>query len=162
MAPIGAGVYALSALSALFTGWASDRWLRAGAGSNRVRKTGLIAGFATLTGCLLACAHAGRVEALLAMAGCGVGLGILTVGIFSSVQTLAGPGAVGRWFGVQNFAANLSGVSAPIITGVVVDHTGSFASAFVIAAALAVAGMIAYGLIVRRIEPIDWHAAASP
>ena len=29
--------------------------------------------------------------------------------------------------------------------------------AFLIAAVLALVGMIAYGLIVRRIEPVDWH-----
>jgi hypothetical protein len=39
----------------------------------------------------------------------------------------------------------------------VVDRTGSFSSAFLVAAALALVGVIAYGLIVRRIEPVDWH-----
>ena len=29
--------------------------------------------------------------------------------------------------------------------------------AFLITAALALVGMVAYGLIVRRIEPVDWH-----
>ena len=61
--------------------------------------------------------------------------------------------------GVQNFSANLAGISAPVITGVVVDRTGSFSSAFLIAAAVALVGMLAYGVIVRRIETIDWHAS---
>jgi hypothetical protein len=39
----------------------------------------------------------------------------------------------------------------------IVDRTGHFASAFVVAAILAVLGMLAFGLIVRRIEPIDWR-----
>jgi hypothetical protein len=38
-----------------------------------------------------------------------------------------------------------------------VDRTGSFASAFLIAAALALVGALAYGVIVRRIEPVAWH-----
>jgi len=41
MAQIGAGVYALSALTCVLTGWVSDHWLTAGASSNRVRKTAL-------------------------------------------------------------------------------------------------------------------------
>jgi cyanate permease len=60
--------------------------------------------------------------------------------------------------GVQNTCANLAGITAPLITGVVVDQTGSFTAAFVIAAALGVIGTVAFGLIVRRIEPIDWRA----
>jgi hypothetical protein len=44
--------------------------------------------------------------------------------------------------------------------GIAVDHTGSFAAGFVIAAVLALVGMVAYGVIVRRIEPIDWRVTA--
>jgi len=48
MAQIGAGVYALSAITSVLTGWVSDRWLKGRAGSNRVRKAGLLTGFAGL------------------------------------------------------------------------------------------------------------------
>jgi MFS family permease len=159
MAPIGAGVYALSAGTSALTGWACDRWLRAGADPSRVRMSGLIAGLALVTACLIACAQAESVGALLAMAGCGVGIGIWTPALFVSAQTLAGPHAAGRWFGIQNCIGNLAGMTAPLATGMVVDRTGHFASAFVIAAILAVVGILAFGLIVRRIEPIDWHTA---
>jgi MFS family permease len=157
MAQIGAGVYALSALSCILTGWVSDHWLRAGASSNRVRKTALLIGFAGIAVCMSACALAGPLGSLLAMVGCGICLGIVMPAFFATAQTLAGPEAAARWFGVQNFFGNLAGISAPVITGVVVDRTGSFSSAFLIAAVLAVVGIIAYGLIVRRIEPVDWH-----
>jgi MFS family permease len=157
MAQIGAGVYALSALTSILTGWVSDHWLTAGASSNRVRKTALLTGLVGIAVCMSVCALAGHRGSLLAMAGCGVCLGIVTPAIFASAQTLAGPDAAARWFGVQNFFANFGGISAPVITGVVVDRTGSFSSAFLVAAALALVGVIAYGLIVRRIEPVDWH-----
>jgi MFS family permease len=161
MAPLGAGVFALSAVTSVLTGWASDRWLKAGASSNRVRKSALLAGLAGLAACLSACAFAGPLGALAAMAGCGFCLGMLTPAIWASAQTLAGPGAAARWWGVQNFFANLGGISAPVITGVVVDRTGSFSSAFLIAAAGALVGALAYGVIVRRIETIDWRATDS-
>src|SRR5262249_14764948 len=102
MAPIGAGVYALSAGSSVLTGWASDRWVRGGAATNRVRKSGLIAGLTVMTACLIACAHASSVGALLALGGCGIGIGIWTPALFATVQTLAGPHATGRWMGIQN------------------------------------------------------------
>jgi MFS family permease len=161
MAQLGAGVYALSAATSVLSGWASDRWLKAGASSNRVRKTALLTGLAALAACLSVCAFAGPLGTLSALAGCGLGLGMLVPAIFASAQTLAGPGAAARWMGVQNFSANLAGISAPVITGVVVDRTGSFSSAFLIAAAVALVGMLAYGVIVRRIETIDWRASDS-
>jgi MFS family permease len=121
--------------------------------------SGLITGLAVVTACLLACSQANSIGALLAMAGCGVGIGIWTPALFVSAQTLAGPHAAGRWFGIQNCIGNLAGMSASLVTGMVVDRTGHFGSAFVIAAVLAVIGIVAFGLIVRRIEPIDWRTA---
>jgi MFS family permease len=120
----------------------------------------LIAGLAVLMVCLMACARANSFGALLAMAGCAVGIGIWTPALFASVQILAGPRAVGRWYGIQNCLGNLAGMTAPLATGLVVDRTGNFASAFVIAAILAVVGILAYVLVVRRIEPVDWRAPA--
>jgi MFS family permease len=159
MAQLGAGVYALAAATSVLSGRVSDRWLKAGASSNRVRKTALLTGLAALAAWLSVCSFAGPLGTLSALAGCGLGLGMLVPAIFASAQTLAGPGAAARWMGVQNFSANLAGISAPVITGVVVDRTGSFSSAFLIAAAVALVGMLAYGVIVRRIEPVDWHTA---
>jgi MFS family permease len=159
MAAVGAGVYVLSAATSVLSGWASDRWLRAGAAPGRIRLGGLIAALSIVTVCLTACAQANSVGALLAMAGCGVGIGIWTPALFVSAQTLAGPRAIGRWFGIQNCFGNLSGMTAPLVTGMVVDRTGHFAPAFVIAAMVAVVGIGAYLVIVRRMEPIDWRTA---
>jgi dipeptide/tripeptide permease len=63
--------------------------------------------------------------------------------------------------GIQNCIGNLAGMTAPIVTGMVVDRTGHFASAFAIAAVLAAIGILAFALIVRRIEPIGWGVAAA-
>jgi MFS family permease len=160
MAQIAAGVYALSALSATVSGSICDRWLASGASCNRVRKTALIVGMAGLALCIGACANAGPVASLLAMAGCGVSLGVVTPAIFSSTQTLAGAGAAARWMGIQNFFCNLAGIVGPVITGALVDRTGGFSVAFSVAAVLALVGLIAYGVIVPRIEPIEWTAVA--
>lgn len=162
MASLGAGVYALSALASVLSGWAGDRWLRSGASSTRVRLSAALGGLAGIAAGMSACAFVGPLGSVLAMAACGVGLGIVTPAIWASLQTLAGPRASARWMGVQNFCANLAGVAAPALTGVIVDRSGSFASAFVIAALIALIGMLALTVVVRRIEPIDWSGARSP
>jgi sugar phosphate permease len=53
---------------------------------------------------------------------------------------------------LQNFGGYLGGSLAPVVTGVIVDRTGSFVYALLIAAAVSLAGAIAYLLLVR--EPI--------
>jgi MFS family permease len=156
MAQIGAGIYAFYAVTSIITGWGSDRWRMAGATQNRVRKTSLITGLLLIAGCLVLCSYTGQLGSVLALIGCGVGFGIATPAIFASAQILAGPDAAARWMGVQNFVGNLAGITAPVVTGIAVDRTGSFSAGFVIAALVALVGILAYGVIVRRIEPIDW------
>lgn len=157
MAPIGAAVYLLAALAGVFTGWLSDDCLARGISGNSVRKTTLLVGFGGLALCFSVCAYSGHLGSLLALAGCGVSLGIKAAGMYNCVQTLGGPAASARWMGVQNTCANIAGITAPLITGLIVDRTGSFTAAFVIAAALAVVGIVAFGFVVQRIEPIDWQ-----
>jgi len=79
--------------------------------------------------------------------------------LYAITQTLAGPAAAARWVGVQNGLANIAGIVAPLITGFVVDRTGSFIGAFVTAAVVAFVGAAGWGLIIRRVEPVDWANA---
>jgi MFS family permease len=89
----------------------------------------------------------------------GFAFGMTTPNMFAIGQTLAGPRTAGKWMGVQNCVANLAGVVAPVITGLVVDRTGHYYWAFVIAAAVATAGIIGWGLLIRKVEPLDWATA---
>src|SRR5262249_29291891 len=138
MSSIAAGVYLLAAIASVLTGWACDRWLATGARGNRVRMTAMVVAFGGLAVWLSAWAWAGHLGSLLALAGCGVCLGIKTAALCACAQTLSGPGTAARWMGVQNFFSNLAGITAPIITGVAIDRTASFTVAFAIAAGLAV------------------------
>ena len=163
VAPLGATVYLLAALCGVLTGWLSDRRIAAGADGNRVRKTVMLTAFLGLAVGFTICALAGRWGSVVGMAECGVSLGIATAGIYIYVQSLAGPGAAARWMAVQNFCGNIAGISAPLVTGFVADRTGGFAAAFLLAAALAVVGLLAVCVLLRRIEPVDWaRAAQSP
>jgi cyanate permease len=81
--------------------------------------------------------------------------GIYTSNLFAITQTLAGPAAAGKWTSFQNGFGNLAGVLAPILTGFVVDRTGEFYIAFIVAAGFALAGaaMFVFGVgPIRRVQ----------
>jgi MFS family permease len=158
MATIGAGIYAVQAFSATVTGWASDRWIVEGASPNRVQKTLLVAGMLGNATVMMACASAGAATSIALLAASGACQGVIIPNIYAISQTLGGPRAAGQWMGVQNMIGNLSGVLAPLITGFVVDRTGHFYWAFAIAAAVALVGALAFGVLIRRVEPVVWAA----
>ena len=91
-----------------------------------------------------------------------VSFGFGSPNIFAIGQTLAGPRAAGKWVGFQNCVGNLAGIVAPIVTGMVVDRTGEFTWAFAVAAAVSLTGVVGWGLMIHRVEPIDWTAATPP
>ena len=71
-------------------------------------------------------------------------------------QTLAGRSAAGRWTGVQNAFGNLAGVTAPWVTGVIVNQTHSYVLAFVAAALASVIGGLSFLFVVGKVEPVVW------
>ena len=72
---------------------------------------------------------------------------------------LRSPGDAGRATGMLILGGNIFGILAPIVTGYVIQLTGSFDYAFVIAGALLVCGALSALLLTRR--PIVNMAAAS-
>ena len=59
----------------------------------------------------------------------------------------------------MNFANNLMGVVAPIATGYVFSRTHSFTSAFLLAAAVLVIGILAVIFLLGPIEPLPEPAS---
>src|SRR5262249_12602920 len=55
---------------------------------------------------------------------------------------------VGALTGLQNFFGNIGGLLAPIVTGYIVNATGSFSASFVVAGAIALFGAASYVFIV--------------
>ena len=80
-----------------------------------------------------------------------------TIGVVSA--TLAGPRAAGRWYAAQNLAGQVSGVLAPIVTGLIIDVTGHYAAAFLCAALLSLLSAFAFGVVVGRYEPVRWRSS---
>lgn len=62
---------------------------------------------------------------------------------------------------MQNLAGQLAGILAPLVTGFIVAQTGGFGWAFMTSAAIPLAGMIGWGIVLRRIEPLQWQRPMS-
>jgi ACS family D-galactonate transporter-like MFS transporter len=161
VAKYGGLLFLMSAISAALWGKLSDRWIRAGATPTLVRKATLVGGqigvgiFLVLT----AITHGGVFIAILALLGVSVGIGGCST--WAVTQTIAGPLAAGRWAGVQNFIGNMAGWVAPLLTGFLIDRTGRFESAFYITAAVAWLGAASWGLVMERVEPLNWERIAT-
>ena len=78
------------------------------------------------------------------------------IGPFDRDRAFAGPDATGRWVGVQNACGNVAGMIAPVVTGLLVDRTGGFDAAFVVAAIVSGIGFAGWVWVRPRIVPIDW------
>jgi MFS family permease len=159
MSELGGLIYVVYAASAMSSGWASDRWMERGASSNLVRKAAMIASNVGIALAMLGCAlgDAGLSIASLFLAA--VAFGLATTAIYATGQTLAGPHAAGKWISVQNCVGNVAGIVAPVITGLVIDRTGEFYWAFVVAGASAVMGIVAWGVVIRKVQPVKWDGA---
>src|SRR5262249_45641868 len=144
-------------VSAIVSGWLSDRLIAAGGSPTRVRKTFAGIGLVLSTIILPVCVVGDESIAMTLLILACLSFGLYTANVFAITQTLAGPRAAGKWTSMQNGFANLSGVVAPWLTGWVVQQTGQFYWAFVVAAAivLAAAGMFVFGI--GRIEQVEFQ-----
>jgi MFS family permease len=149
-------VYTAQAASALAFGWGCDRRVAGGADEGATCRL-LIAGGISLLGlAILGIAVAGDDRLLvICLILAGVAAGPCSTNLYAIAQIFAGPRAAGTYVGVQNAVGNLAGIVGPIVTGIIVDRTGSFLNAFYVAAAVCGAGALTWTLAVPRIAPLD-------
>jgi MFS family permease len=127
-------------------GWITDRLVRRGWNETRTRKIMLSASF--LFGLLLipAARAASPLRALAFLGGASL-VGMATGNMFAIIQSCAPPNEVGTWTGIENFAGNIGGVLAPTVTGILIARTGTYMSAFTLAAVVLVVGILGYGFV---------------
>lgn len=157
MATIGASAYLLTGAVTTLTGLVSDRLIARGATPTLVRKTCMGAGMGFAPIIVVVALVPDRATSMVFLLIACMSYGVYSSSHWATTQTIAGPLAAGKWSGLQNFVANLAGVIAPLITGVVVDRTGQFFWAFAISAAVALLGAVVYVFVLGRIEPVNWH-----
>ncbi len=161
MAEIGGVIYVVYAISAHLTGRISDWWMRRGASDTLVRKTFSVTAHIGVAISMLACAIGSPAVSIGSLLLAGIFFGFNTPTIYAVGQTLAGPRAGGKWIALQNCVGNAAGIVAPLVTGFIVDRTGQFGLAFLVAGAVSLAGAIGWGVIIRRVEPVAWAPAAT-
>ncbi|WP_329061408.1 MFS transporter [Amycolatopsis sp. NBC_01480] len=98
-------------------------------------------------------AYAGSIAVALVFLSIGAaGLAVSVPAGASIVAVIAPEGNSGTLGGLVNFIANLIGIAAPIVTGAVVDLTGSFSGAFLLTGVVLLAGIFCYTAVLGRIE----------
>jgi MFS family permease len=124
-------------------GWLADRLIRLGWRESRARKTIITVAFLTSLMLLPAGLVANDLMAVLLLGGAAL-VGLATGNILALLQLAAPEHEVGLWSGMQNFAGNLSGIVAPLATGLLIARTGSHYPGFVVAVIVLLTGIPIY------------------
>ena len=133
-------------------GWIADAFIRCGYNETVVRKSVVCLAF--FFGLLLI--PATRVSSALSSVWLIAGGSLAGLGWANTLafpQCCAPDNEVGTWTGVMNFAANLGGVVAPLVTGFLIARTGSYTPGFTLGALVLVAGAFSYWFILGELKP---------
>ena len=142
--------YAVFGVCQPLGGWIADRLISRGWDETRTRKTMITIGFTF--GLLMIPAAIAQSASVAVGLIVGAGLvGLSTANQLVILQSCAPHDEVGVWTGFLNFAGNIGGVAAPLITGFLIAWTGSFVAGFVLGPLLLVSGLLAYWFIVGRL-----------
>jgi predicted MFS family arabinose efflux permease len=157
MSRVTAAAFLVIGTVTLVTGWVSDRLIAAGHSPTRVRRAAVVGGLSVASSLLLlgfVPRNPSLSLAIIAVA-C-IGYGAFASNHWAITQTLAGSEMAGRWSSLQNGVANLSGIVAPWVSGLIMQVNGSSRMAFVVAGGVALAGACFWGFLVTRVEPVQW------
>jgi MFS family permease len=153
--------YAVNAVSALAIGALADHWVRGGGNPTRVYKWIMAANHVAGFLCIGAIPFLGAPAAIAALFVFQIASGASYPGLFAIPQIIAGPAATARWVGVQNACGNAAGLVAPVLAGWLAHTSGSFDSAFALAAGINLAGLVGWVWIMQKVEPRDWSAGGA-
>ena len=135
-------------------GWLIDALIERGYEETRVRQTVLVGGM------LLGLAVFGATltnDPAWAIVWISIALSGLSAAapVGWSLPSLIAPrGGTGTIGGIMNFANNAMAIAAPIVTGAIVQATGSFQGAFLVAGLILVVGICAFVFVLGRFTPI--------
>ncbi|CAA7600885.1 Major facilitator superfamily transporter [Acididesulfobacillus acetoxydans] len=134
-----------------------DYFVRKGYNPNNVRRSVFIVGTvisAISMGLITLTSNPNIVVVFLSLAVGGI---TCTSPVVWAISGLIAPkGMVGSLGGFINFINNIAGILAPIVTGVLIDATGSYNTGFVVASIVFLIGILSYLLLVGDInKPIE-------
>jgi MFS family permease len=137
-------------IMAALAGWAADLIIAHGGNPVTVRKWFTLAGFAVACTELIGAQSSSVTLALVFAVVSLSGLGLATANYWALTQTLVPATAIGRISGVQNCAASLAGIVAPIVTGWLKQKTGSYTAPMQAIWVVLAVGALSYLLLMRE------------
>jgi MFS family permease len=142
--------FAGMAMVATLAGWAADLMIARGGNPVTVRKWFTIAGFIIACTELIGAQSSSVTVALLFAVISLSGLGLATANYWALTQTLIPAASIGRVSGIQNCAASIAGIVAPILTGWLKQSTGSYEASMQVIWFFLVLGVLSYLVLVRE------------
>ncbi len=161
LAFLGTMPFLLMVVSSLSCGVLADWLISRGGSAVKVRKGFLVTGLSLTAAFMLGVLSTQGPLAIVSLMIACFTFGIYASNLFALTQALAGAGAAGRWTGLQNACGNVAGIVSPMLTGWIVERTGTFAMAFVCAGIACLAGAASFGLLVGN-EPLAAAVRAVP
>jgi sugar phosphate permease len=138
------------AIMAALAGWAADGMIGHGGNPVTIRKWFTIAGFAIACTELIGAQSSSVTLALVFAVVSLSGLGLATANYWALTQTLVPATAIGRISGVQNCAASVAGIVAPLVTGWLKLETGSYEAPMRAIWFVLALGALSYLLLMRE------------
>jgi MFS family permease len=138
------------AIVAAVAGWAADLVIGRGGNPVTVRKWFTIAGFVVACTELIGAQSSSVTVALTFSVVSLSGLGLATANYWALTQSLIPASAIGRVSGVQNCAASIAGIVAPILTGWLKQKTGSYEAPMLACCVFLVIGVLSYVFMVKE------------
>ncbi len=123
---------------------------------NLVRKSSMAIGHVVVATAILGLSAADARTSFVFLIVMAVGNSFIGPNMYVFAQTFAGPAVAGRWTGLQNCLGNLVGVVVGPLTGWVVDLTGHFWWAFVVAAAIMLLGGASWVFLTGPLAQVRW------
>ena len=146
--------FVVGMLGTLGGGVLGDYLIRRGVNPTVARKAMIGSGLTGATIFIVAAAFAEETwVAIMLLTLCLGSLRLTTASSNSLPIDLAPPQATASLASIQSFGGNTGGLIAPILTGYIVDVTGSFQLALIVAGAVALMSACSYVFLVGRIEP---------
>src|SRR5581483_9689102 len=141
--------YACGVVGSVGAGWLADRLMLRGISPINSRKLPVILGlFGMAAFTFGAAVTPSNVAAIACISGAVFCAGGAS-GMSWALASVAAPASCTASLGsIQNFGGYLGGALAPIVTGYIVQETGSFVPALLVAAAIALASALAYLVVI--------------
>lgn len=148
--------YFFGCVGAVTGGWPCDFLTRRGltpiGGRKLLMSTCLGAIALSTTGTMLAASH----TAALTFISLSLFLSYVASSVAWATVPIAAPSQYTASLGsIQNFGGYLGGALAPVVTGFIVQRTGSFSHALLVSAGLSILSALAYLLLVRQTIPVE-------